>query len=188
MRTESTGNYQITSLSTITSVHIQIIKKCQGKVEWWRAFESRVIVMRDTALLAFALAERHNRNQSGPDGKWTSPTIEVRGRELLRLSALRNSTEPKPKATAASCQDTQWPLCHPFMAGLRLPTPHPTTPLQSRCQRSSFGVKCFLLGSNVKPVINFLIHNLQSSWDLWNRLLCPTAAWNVIINALYNLS
>lgn len=120
--------------------------------------------MRGTALRAFALAERHNRNQSGPDGKWTSPTIEVRGRELLRLSALRNSTEPKPKATAA--RQLQLPgytmAIMPSIYGWP-PTPHPTTPLQSRCQRSSVGVKCFLLGSNVKPVINFLIHNLQSS-------------------------
>lgn len=46
-----------------------------------------------------------------PDGKWTSPTIEVRGRELLRLSALRTQPNRNRRSAAAgrlagSCHDT----------------------------------------------------------------------------------
>lgn len=66
-----------------------------------------------------------------PDGKWTSPTIEVRGRELLRLSALRS--QPKPKVTAAAM--IQWPDAH-HMASPRLASQRPISYNRSHCQRS----------------------------------------------------
>lgn len=70
-----------------------------------------------------------------PDGKWTSPTIEVRGRELLRLSALR--TQPnrnRRSAAAASCHETI-AGCSPY----GLPSPHDSPSIayhRSHCQRS----------------------------------------------------